>query len=49
MVATGLRLGQDYLHRVRIGHIRVGGGNVVASNDGGAVVGSGVIDVEESI
>ena len=49
VVANGLSLSQDYLRRVWISHIRVGGGNLIAGNDCGAVVGSGVIDVEESI
>ena len=49
MIAAGLVLRQDNLRRVGVGHVRVAGGNLVAGNDCGAVVDSGVIDVEESI
>ena len=49
VVANGLTLSQDYLRGAWIGYVWVGGGNLVAGNDCGAVVGSGVIDVEESI
>ena len=49
MIAAGLILRQDNLRRVGIGHVRVAGGNLVAGNDCGPVVDSGVIDVEESV